>query len=133
MTTLILATSSYGRYRPWMGLPVATSVGKPKSWPWAPLTGVSGLMPYGIFGNPKFDGDPALARTAYRRRLHVRSASIMAKLDELTAMYPGVPLVLLCYELDAAACHRSWAAEWFADRHGLDVSELDPTLTEEQT
>jgi hypothetical protein len=124
-----LATCSYRAFAPQMGVPVATSVGKPRKWRKGPLEICNPLAPYGIHGNPKFRGasDEEWER-ADLKRLDVQQAKIEPALDELSTKYAGHPLVLLCYEdvHKVDACHRRWAAGWFARRYGLTVPEVSP-------
>lgn len=121
-TPLLLATASYHVWHPSLGLPVITSIGAPRGFP--PAERIGSLMPFGIFGNAKYDGDEQAARRAYRRRLHQRSDHIMERLADLGDKYPDVPLLLLCWEWRREDCHRGWLAEWLHDRHGLDVPEV---------
>jgi hypothetical protein len=62
---------------------------------------------------------PTDFRTAYRTRLRRRSNLILRDLRELADSYPGVTLVLMCFERDWSDCHRLQLAEWLTQRLGV--------------
>jgi uncharacterized protein (DUF488 family) len=60
---------------------------------------------------------------------HLKTPSAREELDELTALVrTGRPVCLLCYERDAAHCHRRRIAEIICERTGAGVSHLAAPL-----
>ena len=121
-----LATTNYASFRPEMGVPVRTSVGRPRptSFPYAHEY-VADLAPYGIFKIKALEAaTPEVRRAAYCDRLDSKSLAIEEALDLLTEAYDGQTLVLLCYEGRGKGCHRRWAAGWFEIKYGIEVPEL---------
>lgn len=132
MTSLILATAQFGRFRDTMGVPVITTVGKPRSG-WSAAAIVNELAPFGIF-NVK----PALPQDVftekYMARLDAKKDVFLVKLADLQDRNPDQTLVLLCWcpitsDDHAAAhqagfCHRRIAAAWFEATMGIVVPEL---------
>ena len=122
-----LVTCSYRDYRPEMGVPVATSVGRNAHFDHAPE--VQALRPFGVFRT--MDDRPLEEQVrAYRHRLHQRRAQIEDEFRALAAEYPDVPFVVLCWCSAEVArrdeCHRRWAAAWFEDLYGHPVPEVRP-------
>jgi hypothetical protein len=127
----MFATCSYREFQPWMGIPVRTSLGKPKfrlgfelrhSLP--PLTPQRGTLhlPYDDF------------RRTYRHQLHRHTIGRVLDAAERIRQDEGagedVPLVLLCFEDLAqvgAWCHRSFAREWLVEK-GQDCMEFGDLL-----
>jgi uncharacterized protein (DUF488 family) len=72
----------------------------------------------------------------YRRRYR---EEVLAALDpdkvlqDLEAIGAGHDIVLLCFEKDRAHCHRGLVAEWFFERKGVVVPELEPESGGQQT
>lgn len=116
-----IGTARYQKFEQWMGVPIATSTGKPK---WMPqIEKIDALTPYGIFG--QYDTEFSF-RVAYLKRLDSKEAEIKAALQALSRKYPGQRLVLLCWDdltKPDGWCHRTMAAEWLEAR-GLVVPEL---------
>lgn len=115
-----LGTACYSLFRPDMGVPVATSVGKPK---WMPgIDAINEMAPYGLLtGYTEFE-----FRLKYHDRLDKNEDKVKAALLRLSAKYPGERLVLLCWEdlrKPDLWCHRTMLAEWLEAR-GLTVPEL---------
>jgi hypothetical protein len=118
-----LATASYSAWRPWMGVPVGTSIGSPKWWTGPTIQDGRSMAPWGRL----FDiEDAAEFRTAYRARLHRRQYVIFRQLDELADAYPGVPLILMCFERRPEDCHRSVLAGWLDEMLDVYVPEVTP-------
>lgn len=116
-----LSTSSYHRYRPEWGRAIRTSVGRAR---WFPHDQVHArtLTPFGIFG---VIHDPDEYAAAYLARLDRYGQQV---LDELARLTNGAGGVLLCHcnlSKPGAWCHRTLAADWLAERLGLDVAEVD--------
>ena len=60
---------------------------------------------------------------------HLKTPEAREQLDELTAtVKSGRPVCLLCYERDAAQCHRRRIAELICERTGVDVKHLAAPL-----
>lgn len=118
-----LRTGRYQTWKPVYGTPVRTSVGAPKFWRGA-LAAIPQLAPFGIFGQQMSEDD---FRHRYLARLDRYAGEIVAALAAIARSRPGTPLVLLCFddiELAGVFCHRTWAAEWVQERHGIEVPEL---------
>lgn len=117
-----LATCSFSKYRPHMGVPVSTAVRPPRNWPYDPKS--PSLTPYGIFG--KYH-DYATYRVHYDDRLRAKQHIIDAELRDLADAYAGQTLVLLCF-CDVTKhngwCHRRMAADWLQSRYTFPVPEL---------
>ncbi|KAA9379665.1 hypothetical protein F5972_08410 [Microbispora cellulosiformans] len=123
-----LATCSFKTYTRDMGVAVRITVGRPRFFR-HPYEFVAALAPFGIFNAPEFEGKPMdVKEAAFYRRLDSKREEVLAALGALADAHPGRTLVLLCYEDVHAgdACHRTWAANWFADRLGWDVPEVSP-------
>lgn len=61
---------------------------------------------------------------------HLKTAAAKEALDELLALVKaGRPICLLCYERDAAECHRRRIAEIVQTRTKLRVTDLVPPLS----
>lgn len=84
-------------------------------------------------------GTPAEGRAAARagrhaemRRVfleHLRTPEAQEALTELEEVLErGRRIALLCYEADAAHCHRSIIASGIEERHGATVQHLTPRL-----
>lgn len=125
---LILATASYWSYRPEMGVPVVTSIGRNRDFDFAPH--VNSLKPWETFR--KMDDRPVEEQaSAYRAALYRRQRRVWADLADLRDSYPRVTLVLLCWCSTSTAldggCHRRWAADWFATTARLNLPEMLPS------
>jgi hypothetical protein len=124
-----LATSRYQDFTPDMGIPIRITVGKPRFTFTHPLENVPALAPWELFSKQYkgIDHVPT-ERAVYRDRLESHVEAILASLAKVAARHPGRTGVLLCFEnvRGGEECHRRWAADWFAERFGWDVPELDP-------
>lgn len=118
-----LATASYRTFIPAMGVPVATSLGRPKFPISYELTEeVGALKPFGLLD---LDGAEFTAR--YRDRLEkVGTAKLWRVFHAISRKHDGARLVLLCYEdvLAGQFCHRRVFADWWQERAGQAVPEL---------
>lgn len=125
-----LGTSRYQSFQPWMGVPVAISVGTPA---WMPGIEVCNpLRPWGLLKLPTdFE-----FRLAYEKQLDRRADEIRDRLVTLSRKYPGQRLVLLCWEdlndPRADECHRTQVAEWLQAK-GLEIHELTAADRPEET
>ena len=62
---------------------------------------------------------------AYRRKLERLGVErIAAQLERISEEESRRPLALLCFEANPAQCHRSAFAEWWEERTGQEVPEL---------
>ena len=119
-----LATSSYAAFNPRRGVPVQTSIGRPRF----PLDyelreQISELMPSGLL---KVSDDATFTRL-YRERLDALDfQALLAQFDAISKRNDHKRLVLLCFEDVHAGefCHRRVFAEWYKDRAGRLVPEL---------
>ena len=60
---------------------------------------------------------------------HLATAPAREELDALTALVrAGRPVCLLCYERDAAHCHRRRVAELIGERTGMPITHLAAPL-----
>jgi hypothetical protein len=123
IATVGLATSRYASFRPGFGLPVQISVGAPKFWRRSAPADGRLLAPWGLL-DPDMPTDECQRR--YRQRLDAKSERIVALLARLARRH-GQRLVLLCFEdvWAGQVCHRRWFAEWFEQRHGIVLPELE--------
>ena len=124
--TVRLATGRYRTFEKSMGVPVAISLGKPK-WPlpYQIVDEIRRLMPWGLL-NRDLDFDEFTLR--YRERLDRTGVEALAVRFEQIASEHGEPVVLLCWEdLSKASCHRRVFANWWTERTGESVPELEPT------
>jgi hypothetical protein len=128
-----LATARYTSWAPWMGTPIATSIGKPK---WMPgIEQLRPAVPFGVFG--EYDTEFAY-RVAYEALLDKGSAALHRELVRLSAKYPGERLVLLCWcDITKAGnfCHRRMLADWLATKDveapELTLNDRGPTVYED--
>lgn len=121
-----LATGSYYKFTPEMGVPVRSTVGTPRRLRY-PLEEWSKLVtPFGVFGTTD---DPAEFRTRYVARLIDKGGQteVSAELGAIRDRHPDRRIVLLCY-CDVTKpdgwCHRRIFAEWFEQFTGLTIPEL---------
>jgi hypothetical protein len=120
-----LATYRYATFRPSMGVPVQTSIGRPKF----PLDyelreQVRELMPRGLFGTD-LSGDEFTRR--YRERLDKLDLdALRAQFDAISKRNGHKRVVLLCFEDVHAGkhCHRRDFADWYYERTGQRIPEL---------
>jgi hypothetical protein len=123
--TVDLATGRYQSFDSSMGVPVRTTVGKPR-WPlgYELKHEVRELAPYGLM---KLNG--AEFEAAYRTKLErLDRAALMERFEAISAQERGRRLVLLCFEdvWAGQACHRRTFAAWFEERTGQAVPEIEP-------
>jgi hypothetical protein len=57
-------------------------------------------------------------------RTHIQTPAAVRTLDELAQLAQSQRVALLCYEADAATCHRAIIAEYVAKQTGLVVDHL---------
>ncbi|WP_406128026.1 ParB/RepB/Spo0J family partition protein [Streptomyces sp. NBC_00989] len=126
MTALRLATCTYQEFTPDMGIPVRTTVGRPR-W----------RLPYELAGHAKtltptrdllkIEAEDAY-EAGYRALLTTRGIdAIRAELEEIAAQYESGRLVFLCFDKLSVAnnwCHRSYAARYLSEHMGLTIPEL---------
>lgn len=127
MTALRLATCTYQEFTPDMGIPVRTTVGRPR-W----------RLPYELADHAKtltptrdllkVEAEDAY-ESGYRALLTTRGTdAIRAELEEIAAQHEaGRPLVLLCFDKLSVAstwCHRTHAARYLSEHMGLAIPEL---------
>jgi len=118
-----LFTSSFSRFRPEWGVPVAVTVGLP-GW-FEPVYEVwRTVAPFGLLDLES----EAEFRRAYRARLHRLTPKVLAELADLMAAYEPAPLIWLCFEAPGVFCHRRLLAEWVEQRTGLLVPEWEEGL-----
>lgn len=118
-----LATSSYKAFRQSMGVPVQTSVGRPR-FPidYELREEVRDLMPLGLL-NLKGDA----FREAYIAQLdRLDLDALRAQFTAIQKRHDGKRVVLLCFEDVKAGehCHRRDFADWWQARTGQRVPEV---------
>lgn len=112
-------TSSYSRFRPEWGVPVATTVGLPSWWKGG-LEVWPTVAPWSLLDVT----DPEELRRRYRHALHRKTPKVLAELAEMREAYAPAALVLLCFEPAGQLCHRHILAGWLAEHLGEEVREL---------
>lgn len=120
-----LATSSYKLFRPSMGVPVQTSIGRPKF----PIDyelheRIRDLMPWGLLGK-ELSNDEFTHR--YREQLdRLDLDALRTQFDAISKRHDGKRVVLLCFEDVRAGklCHRRVFADWFRERTGQRIREV---------
>jgi hypothetical protein len=124
--TVELATASYHSWVRGMGVPVATSLGRPKrslSFGYELVEEVGALKPWGLL-----DAPDEVFTERYRARLDKLSTSKLWRIfHTISARYDGARLVLLCWEdvlCEQKPCHRRDWADWWAEQTGKIVPEL---------
>jgi hypothetical protein len=112
-------TSSFSRFRPEWGVPVAITVGKP-GW-FEPAYETWGTVaPFGLLD---LESEAEFTRR-YRHSLHRKTPRILRELEDLIAAYEPAALILLCFERPGEFCHRRLLAEWIEQKTGEEVAEL---------
>jgi hypothetical protein len=135
--TLELATARYADFILPMGVPVQTSIGRPKFPIRYDLTEeAKRLMPWGLVGKGMSDVD---FTDHYRARLEKAGPDALRRLFYgISGRHGGARVVLLCFEsvhADLAItrtqrggigqfCHRRVFAAWWEERTGHHVPEL---------
>jgi hypothetical protein len=112
-----------------MGVPVKTSIGRPKfPIPYELTEEVRRLMPWGLFGT-NLSADEFTA--GYVERLEkVGVVALLRQFDAIARRHGGARLVLLCFEDVLAGknrarfCHRRVFADFWQAETGQDVPEL---------
>jgi hypothetical protein len=123
--TPTLRTGRYTTHRAEHGVAVAASIGQPK-WPLPyPLEHeLRDLMPFGLFGR---DLPPDEFEARYRKRLErVGVDRLRRQFQAIAAEHRGEPLVLLCREKPGEPCHRRVFADWWRERTGEAIPEVEP-------
>jgi hypothetical protein len=120
-----LATAAYWSWRPWMGVPVQTSLSAPKDWTGPPLESLKRLGPWG----QREESDLAVFTPKYRESLERRHSveKLRARMREISDAHGGERLVLLCFEpvhVKGCWCHRRVFADWWEEKTGEPVPEL---------
>jgi hypothetical protein len=122
-----IVTGRFQTWKPEVGIPIRTSIGRPRSWRHAeqPIHDRD-ITPYGVAFNAEVEAMPDGGRSVYLDRLDARAGRIVARLAALARQHPGRQLVVLCYENVAAGdvCHRRWLADWLEDRFGIAADEV---------
>jgi hypothetical protein len=129
-------TGRWGSYREWPPgvVPIRISIGLPRFLPRITKSSahISDLMPWGLFKIT----DRAEFTERFRRRLDAKGPElIQQQFDYLHEAYAGRILMLCCYEdlrKPGEWCHRLTFAEWWHDRTGevildLQLAELGET------
>jgi hypothetical protein len=138
---LNLATSDYRSFDFAWGVPIITTVGKPRRGPLAGVDAIGAIAPYGLFNVKPALPEPVF-RSRYVERLAEKADEIDVALHDLAAAHPGERLVVCCWckvsTLDDF-CHRLIFRRWAEERWDIEVPELaihpakpvvpsDPTL-----
>jgi Protein of unknown function, DUF488 len=121
--TVEIATCSYSIFQPFMGVPVCTSLGRPKFPISYELTeSVGALKPWGLIDK----SIPAAEFSArYRARLDkVGTATLSRIFHAISRKHGRARLVLLCFERPDQPCHRRTFADWWTEQTGQEVPEL---------
>ncbi|MFJ9745731.1 ParB/RepB/Spo0J family partition protein [Streptomyces chartreusis] len=121
-----IATCTYQEFTPDMGVPVRTTVGRPRFRLGYELTAHARTL------TPTRDllkiEDEAAYEAGYRALLGTRGAdAIRTELEGIAAQHGNGRLVLLCFDrLDKpnSWCHRTHAARWLGEHLDLDAPEL---------
>jgi len=127
-----LATCSWRKFHPAMGVPVRITLGKPPRWFAHPHEEIRQLAP------PRkvlriADSDWEEFRRKYRHHLYRMTPERLQRIfDEISEKHGGRRLVLLCFEGRVEDCHRGEFASWWQRQTGEQVPELERT-NEEQT
>jgi hypothetical protein len=120
-----LATYSYAAFRRSLGVPVQTSLGRPK-FPidYELREQVRELMPQGLFGKNLSDDEFTHHYRGLLDRLDLDT--LRTEFDAISKRYDNARVVLLCFEDVRAgrSCHRRVFADWFYERTGERVPEL---------
>lgn len=114
-----LATCSWRKFRPEMGVAVRITLGKPPRWFRYEHEELRLLAP------PPKVFRMAEWRKPFRAYLYrVTAERIGRALDELSEKHGGARLVLLCFEADPADCHRGEFSRWWQRQTGTEIPEL---------
>lgn len=117
-----LATCSWRKFRPEMGVPVRITLGKPPAWFSHEHEEIRALAPPGHVFRIE---DWQEFRRKYRHHLYrVTVPRIRRKFEAISEQHDGRCLVLLCFEADRADCHRGLWSEWWRQQTGEEVPEL---------
>jgi hypothetical protein len=124
--TVDLATGRYQSFDPAQGVPVRTTVGRPRFRLGYELKHeIRELAPVGLMN---LDG--AEFEAAYRARLdRLDLGALVERFEAISAAEGGQRVVLLCFEdvWAGQACHRRTFAAWFEEQpDGWSVPELEP-------
>jgi hypothetical protein len=117
-----LHTASYRAWRPGLGAPVVTSLQVPRWLPeaedWPQLWAASPRWAY--FSAPAVEFDKCYLAQLDR----AGPKQIAGVLAEIANVSGAARLVLLCFEADPAACHRSLFAAWWLATTGERITEF---------
>ena len=118
-----LATCSWKRYHPEMGVAVRITLGRPPRWFGHPHEEVRLLAPPPAVFRLK---DDAEFETAYEQHLNaVGVERLSQRFRDLSEKHEGRRLVFLCFESRVEDCHRGQFSRWFKSKTGQEVPELD--------
>lgn len=99
----------------------------------------SEITPYGLIGDKARELTPDEWEARYLARLDRHGVDrIRTRFADVSATYGGKPLILLCWEVEPADCHRGMFARWWEEQtgqhvpeaHGLDALSLLAALAE---
>lgn len=120
-----LFTASYSRWRPELGQPVRASLGVPrwipdaKTWPrcWA-------ITPrYSYWRSPDWEDQYVAQLRRYG------AAHIARELETIAREHQAERILIMCFEVSPADCHRgAFAAFWLAETGEL-ITEITPVET----
>jgi len=120
---VILHTCSWRAYRPGLGQPVRTSLGKPR-W----LLPEAATWPVLWEATPRghYFGAPAeVFEDCYLEQLETYGARRIARrLAAITRQTGAQTLLLACFEADPEQCHRSALAAWWLLAKGERITEI---------
>lgn len=120
-----LYTARYQEFRPEWGVPVRTSIGKPKmSLDYTITDDIGLLMPFGLLGDGRSRED--FERGYIARLDRAGRHKLQAIFRTISEKHDRKALVLLCYEdlRRGQWCHRRMFAEWWWQVAGSEVVEL---------
>jgi hypothetical protein len=119
-----LFTSSYGAWRPELGAPVVTSLTTPKWLPeaasWPRLWPVTPRWSYFHASEQEFDRQYIAQLDRYGAQQIARR---MTQIARSGFAEPADRLVLLCWEIQAARCHRGLFSSWWLAQTGERMTE----------
>ncbi len=130
--TLRLFTQRYSNFTPDQGVPIRTTLGHPRFKLRYELAGVmTELAPDRAW----FKAAKDVFRVNYRAKLDLLGTDeIVRRVSKFTDPAGDPRAVLLCFDdlTKGAWCHRTMFGEWWQDRTGIEVVELqtltDPTI-----
>jgi len=117
-----LATARYADFISAMGVPVVTSLGRPRFPLSYKLTEEVGhLKPWGLFGKGLSHDD---FTAPYRQRLDKIGPDALGRhFQTISRRHGGARIVLLCFERCDQFCHRRVFADYWLERTGQHVPQ----------